>query len=72
MITKQIFKIEGMHCTSCSLLIEGDLEDLNGVLNAQANYVRSECLVEFDDEQLNTEVIIGTVAQIGYKLQPLT
>ena len=72
MITKQIFKIEGMRCNSCSLLIEGNLEDLEGVVNVKANYARGECLVEFDDNELDTEVIIKTVALTGYNLAPVS
>lgn len=27
MKTKRVYKIDGMHCSSCAMLIEGELED---------------------------------------------
>ena len=66
-IIKKKLKIEGMHCTSCSMNIDWDLEDLAGVKSAKTSYANQECEVEFDEEKLNEKVIIQTIEKTGYK-----
>lgn len=45
-----------MHCTSCVMLIEGDLEGCQGVHSAECNYAKGECVVKIDDEMNNDEI----------------
>ena len=68
-IVKKKLKIEGMHCTSCVMLIEGDLEDLGGVKSAKASLIKLECEVEFDEEKVNEQIIIQTIQKTGYQAQ---
>lgn len=60
-------KIGGMHCTSCVMLIEGDLEDCECVKNANCNYAKGECLVEIDDKAQYDE-IKNTIINDGYSV----
>jgi copper chaperone CopZ len=61
-------KIEGMHCASCPIMIEGTIEDeLKGVRSAKANYHKQECIVEYDESQIELKNIIKAVEGIGYK-----
>lgn len=66
-IVKKKLKIDGMHCTSCAMTIDFDLEDLEGVKSAKTNYVKQESEVEFDEEKLKAEVIIQTIQEAGYQ-----
>lgn len=66
-IIKKKLRIEGMHCTSCAININFDLEDLEGVISAKTNYAKQESEVEYDEERVNAEVIIKTIEKIGYK-----
>lgn len=60
-------KIEGMHCTSCAMSIDGDLEDyVKGVKNARTNYAKSETEVECED-QVTVNEIIDQITKTGYK-----
>jgi copper chaperone CopZ len=60
-------KIKGMHCASCPIMIEGKLEDdVLGVMSAQANYVRQECLVEYDEDKLDVHDLTKAIEGIGY------
>lgn len=43
-----IFKIEGMHCTSCAMTIDGELEDTQGVVSAETSYAQAKTVVTFD------------------------
>lgn len=66
-IAKKVLKIEGMHCSSCAMNIDFDLEDLTGVNWAKTSYAKQECEIEFDEEQVKVERIIGTVEKTGYQ-----
>ena len=68
-IIKKKLKIEGMHCTSCSMNIDWDLEDLTGIKSARTSYGKQECEVEFDEEQLSLEEVIKTIQKTGYGAQ---
>jgi len=64
---KQKIKIEGMHCTSCSMLIDGDLEDTNGVVSASTNYARGETEVEYNENEIALPQILQVIGKTGYK-----
>lgn len=67
MIIKKKLKIMDMHCTSCAMNIDFDLEDLNGVKSSKTNYARQICEVEFDEEKLTVEKIIEQIQKTGYR-----
>ena len=60
-------KIEGMHCTSCAMNIDFDLEDLEGIKSAKTSYAKEETEVEFDEDKLKTEIIVETIKKTGYQ-----
>lgn len=59
-------KIEGMHCTSCAMNIDFDLEDL-GVKSVKTSYAKQETEVEFDEEKIKPQQIIDQIKKTGYK-----
>lgn len=64
---KVTLKIDGMHCTSCAMNIDGDLEDLlEGVKSANTNYAKQETEVAFEEERVTIIEIIETVKKTGY------
>jgi P-type Cu+ transporter len=63
-MTKKTFKIEGMHCTSCALMIESDLEDAG--VTSSCNYAKETLEVEFDEKKIKEEEIRKVVAVSGY------
>ncbi len=65
-MTKKTFKIKGMHCSSCAMLIEGDLED-KGV-KANCSYAKQNLDVEFDPKKISEEEIKKTVNDSGYEV----
>ena len=66
MIIKKKFKINGMHCTSCAMNIDFDLEDLKGVNFAKTSYASQECEVEFEEEKIKVTEIIAKIKNTGY------
>ncbi len=61
--------IEGMHCSSCAMNIDFDLEDLEGIKTAKTNYAKQKCEVEFDENKISIEEILKQVKQTGYKAE---
>lgn len=47
----QNFKIKGMHCASCSSIIEKTFKKVDGVTSAEANYVTENIKVSFEDRK---------------------
>ena len=70
-VVKKKLKIEGMHCSSCALNIDFDLEDLEGVKSSKTSYAKQECEIEFDLVKLNDEQIMETVKKSGYTAKAL-
>lgn len=63
---KKSYKVLGMHCTSCPLVIESDLEDAG--VNAKCNYARATLDVEFDETKTQEVKIADVVRLSGYAL----
>ncbi|MBI2314738.1 heavy-metal-associated domain-containing protein [Candidatus Daviesbacteria bacterium] len=67
---KKKFKITGMHCSSCAMSIDMDLEDLEGIEKVQTSYAKEETEVEYDLNKLSDQKIIDTIKQTGYTAEP--
>ncbi len=65
MINKK-FKITGMHCVSCAMNIDGELEDTEGVKSAKTSYTKQETEVEFDSDKVTNNQIEKVVKGLGY------
>lgn len=59
-----------MHCSSCAIMIDGDLEELTGVKRAVTHFAKSETEVEFDETIVDLEIIIEKIQKTGYKAVP--
>lgn len=55
-----------MHCSSCALTIDMDLEDLDGIKKAQTSYAKGETEVEFDPGKVTDDLILQTIKKSGY------
>lgn len=67
MTQKIALSIRGMHCTSCAMNIDGELEDTEGVKSAATNYARQQTEVEFEEDKITQEEIIEIIKKLGYK-----
>ena len=67
-IIKKRFKIEGMHCSSCAMMIDGNLEDIAGVKSARTSYARQECEIEYDMTVVDNNKIAKVITKSGYKV----
>lgn len=55
-----------MHCTSCALLIDADLEDTKGVTKADTNYAKAVTQVEYDEDLISLDKIREIIKKTGY------
>lgn len=55
-----------MHCTSCALNIDFDLEDLTGIKSSKTNYAKQLSEIEYDETQVNLDQIINQIKKTGY------
>ena len=69
MIRTIVLKVNGMHCSSCSMNIDFDLEDLEGIKTAKTSYAKQECEVEFEEGKVNEIIIVQTIQKTGYQAQ---
>lgn len=68
---KKKFKITGMHCSSCAITIDMDLEDLDGVKMSKTSYAKAETEVELDQDNVTDSKILETIKRSGYEATPI-
>ncbi len=61
-------KISGLHCTSCSLNIDGALEDTAGVISANTSYAQSETKVVFEPAKVSLSQLKSIITELGYRI----
>lgn len=71
MIKKRLFKITGMHCTSCAFNIDGELEDMEGIVESSTNYAKSVTEVKFDEGKVDESRIISVIKNVGYEVEAI-
>ena len=65
---KIVLKIKGMHCASCSVLIDKLLGKQPGVLSIKTNYGAEKTAIEFDETKITLEKVDELLHKLGYDL----
>jgi copper chaperone len=68
--TTLTFRVEGMHCGGCGMLIDETLEDLDGVRRSHTSVKAKRTTVEFDPEVCQPDDVVAAIAEAGYTAQP--
>jgi copper chaperone CopZ len=63
-------KTSGMHCPSCSMLIQMEVGDLDGVESVKADHVTGDTTVVYDDVKVTPEQIVAEIEKAGYAAEP--
>jgi len=63
------FIISGMHCTSCAMNIDGELEDTDGIQESKTSYAKEQTEVTFDAEKVTENEIIAVIKKLEYQAQ---
>lgn len=61
--------IDGMHCTSCSMNVDGELENLDGIYSASTSYAKQKTVVEYDPAKTNLNAIKQVIVDLGYTIK---
>lgn len=69
MIRKIELNIQGMHCASCSKIIEMTVTDLIGVESISVNLLTNKASVSIDEYVISIDSVIKAVDGCGYKAE---
>lgn len=64
-------KIIGMHCTSCAINIDLELEELNGVDESVTSYAKMVTKVSYDSNIVKLEKIVEVISLLKYEVKLL-
>ncbi len=64
----QTYKVKGMHCASCSSVIEKTLKKAEGVHAVEANYGTEAAKITFDASKTNPHHLSQKIEPLGYSL----
>ena len=67
-MTKLVLKIKGMHCASCSILVDKLIGKQAGVAEIKTNYGSEKTSIEFDETKISLEKIDELINKLGYDL----
>ena len=67
-MAQHTYKVKGMHCASCSAIIEKTLKKVEGVHSAEVNYGTETAKVTFDEAKTNHHHLSQKVEHLGYSL----
>lgn len=63
-------RIEGMHCSSCEILIERLGQKIDGVLSVASSYATSTAKVIYDPDRVDASRLPGLMSSFGYTAWP--
>ena len=69
-MVRQRFEVDGMHCASCGMLIDGAVEDIRGVESASTSVRQRTTVVEFDPAVTSAKAIVKAIRKAGYTARP--
>src|SRR3989344_6073648 len=67
-MTKLVLKVKGMHCASCSVLIDKLVGKQPGVVSVKTSYGAEKIAVEFDESKITLARIDEFINKLGYDL----
>jgi copper chaperone len=66
------WQVSGMHCSSCGILIDETLEELDGVSSSSTSLKRNLTTVTFDTTRCDADQIVAAIVEAGYTAAPAT
>jgi Cu+-exporting ATPase len=61
-----LFKVVGMYCSTCKLIVEKQLKDEKGVKNIDINYLTDSVIIDYDPLLITKEQIKNKLGKSGY------
>ncbi len=70
-MTKEEFKIEGMHCTGCASRLQRVLAQKEGIESTSVNFEHKNASVKFDEQKISEEELKQAIRETGFVVVPL-
>jgi heavy metal translocating P-type ATPase len=70
--TQVTIPIGGMHCPACALNIEKSVCHLNGIIDANVNFIEEKVTVKYDPFRVNIDQIKKAITKPGYVIKETT
>ena len=64
---RALFKVVGMYCSDCMLIVEKQLEHEKGVKTIDINYMTDSVIIDYDPLLITKEEIKNKLEKSGYK-----
>ena len=58
--------IDGMHCNSCAMSIDWEVEDVDGVSDSSTSYAKGLTRVTFDPRTVSADMILAAIGRAGF------
>jgi P-type Cu+ transporter len=65
-------QITGIHCASCVNIIEKNLGKQEGIKNSVVNFALEQANVEYDENILSEQEVVGIITKSGYKAEVIS
>lgn len=62
------FKVEGMHCEGCALIIQSFLERTSGVIKADVSFPGGEARILHDANVVGEGQLVEIIKKAGYRI----
>jgi heavy metal translocating P-type ATPase len=66
---EHIYKVKGMHCASCVVLIEDKLKKVAGVSTVSVKLAQEKAVINFENNQIDTKTLSSVISPFGYTLE---
>lgn len=63
------YKVKGMHCASCVVLIEDKLKKVAGVSSVSVKLNQEKAIVNFENNLIDTKTLSSVISPFGYTLE---
>jgi len=60
------FSIDGMHCTSCAMSIDWEVEEVDGVADSSTSFAKRTTRVTYDPDKVLTETLLAAIGRAGF------
>jgi Cu2+-exporting ATPase/Cu+-exporting ATPase len=66
--TATLYRVKGMHCASCAVIVEKTLKKTDGVTSVEVNYGTETAKIAFDESKTNPAHLSKKIEPFGYSL----
>ncbi len=68
--TTYVWQVSGMHCSSCSVLIDEAVEELEGVTSSTTSSKKKLTTVTLDPARCDPDQVVAAIQEAGYQAIP--